>query len=521
MGYSIGGKELFGYKRTHEFKDGRQRSKYEINEKEANEIKTIYRWYAFGIEDTDVKPTVLTITRECIERGFSPYLHSKRNVNKCLKEQAYCGQKETHNRVKNPDYWNYHKPNSPKYIKGKSYICKYPIIFDGDDAVLFDIVQQRLKENNSKYTKSGENTVDKSSKHTTLLAKLIKCPNCGTYLTGEYSLKKHPKRPHLEPRETFMYRCSYSRSMVHTCSFTRCFSMPLLDSVVWSYCRNAVQHTLQKESNTDIRERAAEIETKIANLQTQIDSYDIEQLINTESSILRTKIRVLKDNALIEEATKQFETNIKKIEKELNVLKSRKLELEEEKKAIVNNTSYIDRVNRTKDIEAQKKLLYRYIHRVANGVEIITWGRFHVVLKVHLKRTFIFQRRHEYICLFTKSTRNVQALLLSSYNQQALAEIESKVKDLGEWTEEDKKMVIRNIPSSDALKWNNEEGRFRVNDFAFTIEELKDYFEHPHITINPLNPQLGDALVGAPIRVIKMDVERLNCYGEDSRLSES
>ena len=140
QGFSIGGKELFGYNRCYKEKDGKQRSYYVINEEEAKQIITIYKWYAFGIDGDLTKASIVEITKKCIEEGFSHYLHSKRNVNKCLKEQAYTGQKETHNRVKNSEFWNYRQHDKPKYIKGVSYICTYPPIFKGDEIALFNKV---------------------------------------------------------------------------------------------------------------------------------------------------------------------------------------------------------------------------------------------------------------------------------------------------------------------------------------------------------------------------------------------
>ena len=129
LGYSLGGKELFGYTRSYEEKDGKMRSKYRINEKEAEQIKDIYRWYVYGIDGDLTKTSVVSITKKCIEDGYDKYLHSKRNVSKCLKEEAYCGQKTTKNKVKNPAYWNYKQPNEPKYIPAKQYVCTYPPIF--------------------------------------------------------------------------------------------------------------------------------------------------------------------------------------------------------------------------------------------------------------------------------------------------------------------------------------------------------------------------------------------------------
>ena len=38
------------------------------------------------------------ITLECIKRGFPKYTHSKRNINKLLKEEGYVGEKTTNNK---------------------------------------------------------------------------------------------------------------------------------------------------------------------------------------------------------------------------------------------------------------------------------------------------------------------------------------------------------------------------------------------------------------------------------------
>ena len=138
-GYSIGGKRLFGYDVAIDTTYAKRPKKYYVkNEKEAEDILTVFNWYAYGIPGTHHQTSVLDITKECISLGMSEYLHSKRNVNKLLKEEAYTGSKKTKNRKKNPDYFIYHKKDAPKYVKANSYLCKYPVIVEQE---LFDRVQ--------------------------------------------------------------------------------------------------------------------------------------------------------------------------------------------------------------------------------------------------------------------------------------------------------------------------------------------------------------------------------------------
>ena len=78
-----------------------------------------------------------------------------------------------------------------------------------------------------------------------------------------------------------------------------------------------------------------------------------------------------------------------------------------------------------------------------------------------------------------------------------------------------KRFVMGNLPSTDALVWDKEDGRFKVEGFSFSLDELKDYYDYPLPTIDPSNPRLGSSVVGAPVRVQKLKVERLNLYDED------
>ena len=265
LGYSIGGKRLFGYNRIYNNKLGgkKVRSYYKRNNKEAKEINTIYNWYAYGIDGDMRLPSIFRITRECIARGMSKYLHSKRNVNKCLKEEAYLGFKTTKNKKKNPEYWNYNEYDKPKYIPCEEYECKYEQIIDES---LFNKVREIMQKRNSRNKKDNDKFVDKSSRHTTILSKLIVCPNCGKFLVGQYRIYNNIIK--------HTYRCSYSRGAVHICSYKSSPSMVLLDSAIWAYVKNTIAFILSEKNVIFANKSVDDIKASIERLKEQDSQYD-------------------------------------------------------------------------------------------------------------------------------------------------------------------------------------------------------------------------------------------------------
>ena len=518
LGYSIGGKELFGYHRYYETKDGKKRSKYEINEEEAEQIRTIYKWYAFGIDGDISKTSVLEITKKCIEEGFDHYLHSKRNVNKCLKEKAYLGEKETHNRVHNADHWNYKNYDKPKYIEGKSYLCTYPAIFAGEDAALFDKVQKRLIENNSRLSKGSTVPVDKSTKHITILSKLVKCPNCGKYLVAEYRVRKDKRRPELSEKCYFTYRCHNSRGVIKHCGFNHIISMPLLDSVVWSYCKTAALSIITSEKKKDRNEQLEEVDKKIKNLQSAIDGFNIEGKRKAEESILRSKMARLKSPEAIEAAINAYQENVDRLDDELCEYEARILELEKEKGDIMQSSSLIDNVSKRDNISSNKKLLYQYIHKLVDSVDIVYTDHYYTVLKIYLKHHIPFYRSDSYICIKKKTTRNIVALIVrpvdSDLEALAIADMEKKGAD---YMKKFRYALLDELPSKNNLYWDNENNMFEIEDVKFSVERLFDYYNCPSgDKRKPVIEQMLDINLSVlPIRIKKLYVERLTCYNED------
>ncbi len=514
LGYSIGGKELFGYDRYYERKDGKDRSKYRINDDEAEQIRTIYRWYAFGIDGDLTKTSILDITKKCIEEGFSHYLHSKRNVNKCLKERAYLGQKETHNRVHNAEYWSYKNHDKPKYIEGKSFVCIYPAIFEGENVALFEKVQQRLIENNSKFNKYGV-PVDKSRNHITILSKLIKCPSCGTYLHGEYRIRKFDKRrPNVGVRYYNTYRCCYTRGHVKKCDFNHLLSMPLMDSVVWAYCKEAVIHIINSETRKSTKEQIDEIDKKIANIDNRIKDFNIDARIKAEEAILRSKTAILKNPDAVQTAVTEFQQHVESIDKELTSYEKRKLELEQEREGVKNSASVIGSLAQQQNITSNKKQLYQYVHRLIDKIEIVFCNRLYTVLKVHLKSHFLSYRSDEYICLSKKTTQKITSLLIHPVD----LELEKKVQNIIGRDEKDFWNLTRdNLPSNNSLIWDDDNEVFNLNEIPFSLEDLFLFHTNSLCLLPPEERVLHTDISILPLRVKEMNVERLNCYEEDER----
>lgn len=261
-GYSVVGPTAFGYtkQKTEEKVHGKYRSILVKNDEQAKQIQTIFDWALHGINGDKTKCSARAIMLECVARGFDPYLTSISNVKKCLTNEGYTGSKTTHNRRKNPDYWDYGHKDAPRYIESASHTIKYPPIISKE---LFDAVQKRM---NSEYTHlekvSGNAYADKSRKHVSLLSKLFICPECGRFMCGEYRWR--------EDRLVTTYRCGEQHKKRGN------FAMPLYDTAIWSFCKGNIEtylDFLKKASGTDTEE----IEKRITNFEQMAEAIERER----------------------------------------------------------------------------------------------------------------------------------------------------------------------------------------------------------------------------------------------------
>jgi len=469
-GYSIGGKQLFGYNRTYDKE--MKRNTYEVNNTQANEIRTIYNWYLNGIDDEKTKCSIRNITLKCIANNFSSYLHNKRNVTKCLGEQAYISFKITKNKRKNPEYWIFQDITAPKYIHCSTEL-KYPRILSDE---LFMAVQKKKKERNTQS--------DKSNKHITILSKLIKCPSCGRYLGGDYR-KNNGVLKH-------NYRCS-KRNTINNCNHKTMYSMVQLDSAIWAFIKDNMVELIESMQNYYNNLNVNKVYNEINESKNKISSL-IKEKYN-ESKIYRTLTRDNDSPVFYEE----FQNKIASIDLLINDLKSFIIDqenviIEVEKKRNINYHTEIR--EQIEEIEHNKNLLYKYIHLLIETIIPIYSDRKYTVLEIY-------------------SINNVGNNLIDFSN--SVDEIKAVIKYFLLIDKHDSNRIKLRIIDNSSIFFQN--GSFIYNGMSTNINEL---FELP--IINTLEPPflMGDKKIikylskkSISTQMRELEYNRLNVYEND------
>lgn len=485
LGYSIGGKKLFGYIRVCDGGLGKKFT-YDIDKELQKQIKQVYEWYAYGINN-DLSITSLKRLRlECIQAGYDKYLHSQRNLNKCLKEKAYIGKKETHNKIKNPHYWNYGDKTAPKYVDANSYVCVYKRMIDDE---LFYKVQERLsKRDPHKKAVSNNKFVDISHKHITLLSKIIVCPICGKFLTGDYRIK--------DGFNKHTYRCAISRRNIEDCNYRKAPSMLSMDSAVWSFLKTKVTEINAKKNAQYAAINQADVNNRIENLERELntieDDYDdAEYIFQQNKKRNRPNAREKYQKRLDEIDKRKAE-----IDKEINRNKRLLKELEERDTA----------EQREKELEANilkisntKEEIYKYIHLLIKRVKpIVTTTRYTVLEVITFDNTdevfdygkedslglpVIKGEKHDnmyYICLDKRDNHRVKARLIN--HSQAF------------WN-----------PEGEYFYVSGDENHFTVEDIFTLPTKDEDAYPNFHVLWTGLE---------------KLDYVPLNVYDEDKAKTE-
>lgn len=356
-GISISGKTLFGYEKKPLETDAKKNTlvKHPVNHLI---VKDIFNWYANGFDSNDLNPSIKSIAIKCIKDGKPKYTHSKRNINKLLKEQAYTGEKITNNKRKNPNYYN--DQREEKYII-TSNLIRYPKIIDKET---FETVQQKLKTNNTQ--------ADKSSKHITILSRLIKCNSCGNHLTADYRFS-NGKFKH-------SYRCS-SRTKVSPCQNKQTIGMIMIDSLVWCLIKTDLKKLAKSinKLNPDINYNS------LLNQQKKIETRISE--IDRESTALQKSIRIKTSSIEIETLLADFNIKILKLDKEKSLLLKEissikaNMQLRHEQ----NNDVYKVITSNLKSIEESRELLKKYISYFVQEIRIILHNNKYSALLVVFK----------------------------------------------------------------------------------------------------------------------------------------
>jgi DNA invertase Pin-like site-specific DNA recombinase len=403
QGLSISGKTLFGYKKqTSE----RQKSTLILDEINSDIVKQIFNWYLNGYENKE-SPSIRDISLKCLKENFPSYTHSKRNINKLLKEKGYTGFKVTNNKRKNPNYVEF--TNEEKYIITQNEI-KYPKIIDRE---LYDAVQAKLKSNNT--------TADKANKHITLLSRMVVCPNCGNYYTGDYRTVKNIVKNSL--------RCG-GRSKTVPCMNKQVISMSMLDSAIWSLIKtdlSLLSETINKfnpDENIEIlKKNKLSIENKLKSIESE--------KIQLENGLITSTIH---RNINLSNLIATFESRIKKLSKDKNILQNELLKVENQflisEKKLLNIEEII--VKNIDSIENNPTLLRRYISYFISRIEILSHDKKFTVLKITFKvygkerRIVDFNGRLDYVdpdySIFThiildkRKTLNIKAVKVTKSN---------------------------------------------------------------------------------------------------------
>ena len=358
LGLSISGKVLFGYKR--EMTDA-LKNKMVHDEKNADIVRTIFYWYLNGF-DGEKDVSISKINIKCIKDNYPKYTHSKRNINKLLKEEAYTGSKTTNNKWKNP--MAKYSDKVEKYLYSNNFISYgVPII----DRETFDKVQLKLKEKNT--------TVEKSVKHVTLLSRLLICPTCGKYFQGNYRIG-----------ETFVkhsYRCS-SRSTPYKCSNKQSFSMSMLDSVVWCVIKSDLELLAQQIVENDPKDEGVKLDEELVNL--EVTEREIRKKIRKENN--RYSIYIENPSAVEPDYLANFQSKIKSYDKKLNQINDEKAKIKSSqsiKKEQLSNIDFVINSNLSA-IEKSKNLLKKYINIFVENIQVLHHNTRFTIISINFRK---------------------------------------------------------------------------------------------------------------------------------------
>jgi DNA invertase Pin-like site-specific DNA recombinase len=358
LGLSISGKLLFGYKR--EMTEAK-RNRLVHDENNAEIVRIIFNWYLNGF-DGEKEVSINKINIKCIKENFPKYTHSKRNINKLLKEEAYTGSKITNNKWKNP--MAEYNDKVDKYLHSQNLInYGEPII----DRETFDNVQQKLTEKNT--------TVEKSSKHTTLLSKMFICPTCGKYFQGDYRIK--------EGFVKHTYRCS-SRSTPLKCSNKQSLSMTMLDGAVWSLIKSDLELLAKQIVENDPKDENTKLEAELTNL--EVIEKEIREKVKRENN--RYSIFVENPDSVEPDYFEIFQSKIKMFNKKLAQINDEKAKiksLQSVKQEQLSNIDFVIKSNLS-SIEKSKSLLKKYINIFVDDIRLLHHNTRFTVISINFRK---------------------------------------------------------------------------------------------------------------------------------------
>lgn len=354
QGLSISGKTLFGYERV---KTENDRTTLIPHKEHSVIVQKIYQWYLNGVNASDKFPSIRTITLHCIKLDYPIYTHSKRNVNKLLKEEGYTGEKTTNNKRKNINFDK--NSTEPKYTTTQNKI-KYPPLISRE---VFNAVQTKLQSNNKK--------ADKSNIHVTILSKLINCHACNNHLTGDYRTLNGVVKNN--------YRCS-SRSKATPCQNKQTLGMVMLDGVIWNFIKTDLKALAKSINNIN-----PDLDFKLLNNQ-KIQLIQQIEKNNSEVEELQRAIKATLNvtNINLSDTIGSFQRKIKVLDKQKGELEKELTKIEHGIQIQQNKIDNINEVieNNIDTIESSKSLLRNYIRYFIKKIKVLHHDSKFTVLKV-------------------------------------------------------------------------------------------------------------------------------------------
>lgn len=341
-GYIVGGRPRYGYRIVEV---AGKRKTLEIVEEQAEQIRQVFDMYLKGKSIHKVKV-------ECIAKGFDTYFHASTNIQKCLRESAYIGTKTTNNKRKNYQYYELGKSDVDEYVTSSYTYNNYPQIVDTD---IFNKVQELLTTN----------CPEKSSKHISILAKLLYVAECDCSLIAE--VKKYPD-----------YACKRVCKFNNMCGKKRyALSMNIADSVVWDYLKENVELIEQEQLRTLNAESIANLQQEIENIEAKIAEKEKEQA--KEVNLYRIEAITLTE----------LESRVSVIKKDIGSLKSaiknKEAEIETIKDFLANhlNESVSEMIL---SAEGNKSEMKKYVNRFIRKIVVHLSDHFHTILEVMPKK---------------------------------------------------------------------------------------------------------------------------------------
>jgi DNA invertase Pin-like site-specific DNA recombinase len=342
QGLSISGPVLFGYQKKKETKNSPSRHVKDPNNSEI--VRRLFDWYLNGFDSSNKNPSIKLLAQHCISKNYPKYTHSKRNLNKMLKEQAYTGVKTT----------------------DSGYKILYPMIIEQP---IFESVQKKM---------ASKKALSRNNKNTTILAGIIECPSCKRKLSANYRESRQGNNsPH-------SYRCT-SRTDAQGCDFKSSVSMSLIDSSIWSLVKTDYKEVYDLMNELNPSEQIVEHERRKSHLEQEIS--DCDEKINKTKEILISfsSFKKMPTSAEIQDLTNKIHKLTKTqskldkehrtVMKEINVLES-----------FSNpDENYEGFLNRLAEIENSAQLIKKYINHLVSSIQIVHHDKTSSILLVHFR----------------------------------------------------------------------------------------------------------------------------------------